>query len=283
MSIPPRGAVIAQQLSPSSSMPCVYESAGHEDSQAHGSHCHRAGAREYMESLLVTILWALFGTTFILQSFTIPSQSMEPTLRVGDYLFVNKFIFGGNGAWYERLLPYRDIRHGDVVVFKFPFDDYPHFVKRVIGLPGDRVRILNQNVFVNGRKIDEPYVVHDPGAGDLYGDNFPPAERYFIQSGLRPEWAADLMSHVQNGELVVPPGNYFVMGDNRDHSWDSRYWGFVRREAVMGRPVVIYWSVEATSSDYADRGMKSRLTGLWENLIHLPSRTRWNRLMHEVH
>src|SRR5271154_4610716 len=104
---------------------------------------------DFLESLLVTILLALFGTTFILQAFKIPSQSMEPTLLVGDHLLVNKFIFEGNGAWYEKLLPYRPIRHGDIIVFKYPFDDHPHFVKRVIGLPGDRIRIIAEHVYVN--------------------------------------------------------------------------------------------------------------------------------------
>lgn len=114
---------------------------------------HRAERKstfaEYAESLLVTVLLALFGTTFIVQAFKIPSQSMEPTLLVGDHLLVNKFIFEGRGAWYEKLLPYRPIRRGDIVVFKFPFDDHPHYVKRVIGLPGDRIRIVNQKVYVN--------------------------------------------------------------------------------------------------------------------------------------
>jgi len=117
---------------------------------------------DFLESLLVTILLALFGTTFILQAFKIPSQSMEPTLLVGDHLLVNKFIFEGNGAWYERLLPYRSVRRGDIIVFKFPFDDHPHYVKRVIGLPGDRIRIINEQVYVNGLSLAEPYMVHDP-------------------------------------------------------------------------------------------------------------------------
>src|SRR5579864_3746413 len=117
---------------------------------------------EYAESLLVTILLALFGTTFIVQAFKIPSQSMEPTLLVGDHLLVNKFIFEGSGAWYEKLLPYRAVRHGDIIVFKFPFDDHPHYVKRVIGIPGDRIRIINQQVYLNGERLNEPYVVHDP-------------------------------------------------------------------------------------------------------------------------
>jgi signal peptidase I len=238
---------------------------------------------EYLESFLVTILLALFGTTFVVQAFKIPSQSMEPTLLVGDHLLVNKFIFESTGAWYDKFLPYRAIRHGDIIVFKFPFDDHPHYVKRVIGLPGDRIRIVNQQLFVNEQRIPEPYVVHDPAASDPYGDNFPPSDRYFIESALRPEWAAQIRSHVKHGELVVPPHKYFAMGDNRDHSWDSRYWGFVDRDAIMGRPLVIYWSVEATSEDYANRGLSGIFRGIWETLLHLPSRTRWHRMMHEVH
>lgn len=243
----------------------------------------RSSLAEYAESLLVTVLLALFGTSFIVQAFKIPSQSMEPTLLIGDHLLVNKFIFGGQGAWYEKILPYRAIRRGDIVVFKFPFDDHPHYVKRVVGLPGDRVRIINQHVYVNDDLLNEPYVVHDAAYEDPFGDNFPPAGRYFAEIGIRPEWAEQILSHVHHGELVVPPDNYFVMGDNRDRSWDSRYWGFVDRSAVMGRPVMIYWSVEATPSDYARRNVLGALRAAGQNLLHLPARTRWRRMMHEVH
>src|SRR5271168_5130103 len=123
---------------------------------------HQATLREYIESLLVTVILALFGTTFVVQAFKIPSQSMEPTLLVGDHLLVNKFIFEGTGAWYDKLLPYRPIRHGDIVVFKFPYDDHPHYVKRVIGIPGDRIRISDEQVYVNDHKLSEPYIIRDP-------------------------------------------------------------------------------------------------------------------------
>ncbi|HKV05962.1 MAG TPA: signal peptidase I [Candidatus Acidoferrales bacterium] len=244
----------------------------------------RSNSAEFLESLLVTILLALFGTTFILQAFKIPSQSMEPTLLVGDHLLVNKFIFEGRGAWYEKLLPYRSVRRGDIIVFRFPFDDHPHYVKRVIGLPGDRISIINQQVYVNGNHLTEPYVVHDPSAGDdPFGDNFPPSDGDFIKSRLRPEWADQIMNSVERGELVVPLGHFFVMGDNRDNSWDSRYWGFVDRRAIMGRPMVIYWSVRATADDYGDRSLLGAARGMGDTLIHLPSRTRWHRMLREVH
>lgn len=238
---------------------------------------------DFFESLLVTILLVLFATTFILQAFKIPSQSMEPTLLVGDHLLVNKFIFEGRGAWYEKLLPYRSVQRGDIIVFKFPFDDHPYYVKRVIGLPGDRIRIVEQRVFVNGAPLAEPYVIHDPSGDDPFADNFPPSDRGFAGIEVRPEWAGQILSYVRNGELVVPPGRYFVMGDNRDRSWDSRYWGFVDDRSIMGRPIVIYWSVQATARDYTDRSLAGTARGIEATLLHLPSRTRWNRMLREVH
>ncbi|MGB6393902.1 MAG: signal peptidase I [Candidatus Acidiferrales bacterium] len=238
---------------------------------------------EYAESFLVTILLALFITTFIVQAFKIPSQSMEPTLLVGDHVLVNKFILEGTGAWYEKLLPYRPIRRGDIIVFKFPYDDHPHYVKRVIGLPGDHLRIIDGQVFVNGERLIEPYVIHDPAAEDPFGMNFPPTDRYYLYIGLRAEWAERLADYVDRNELVVPRGKFFVMGDNRDQSSDSRYWGFVDRGAIVGRPALIYWSVRATSRDYTDRGLGGAMAGIWESLRHLPSQTRWRRMLREVH
>src|SRR5579863_5724319 len=129
---------------------------------------------EYLESLLVTVLLALFGTSFVVQAFKIPSASMEGTLLIGDHLLVNKFIFGGSGAWYEQLLPYRPLQRGDIIVFKYPYADHQHFVKRVIGLPGDRLKLVDQQMFVNGKPLNEPYVVHEPTAPyDMFNYTFP--------------------------------------------------------------------------------------------------------------
>ncbi|HWQ02948.1 MAG TPA: signal peptidase I [Candidatus Nitrosotenuis sp.] len=254
-----------------------------ETAPAPASASRKAGhLREYLESLLVTIILALFGTTFVVQAFKIPSPSMEGTLLVGDHLLVNKFIYGGRDGWLDRVLPYRDVQRGDIIVFKFPFDDHAHYVKRVIAVPGDRLKIVDNQVFLNGRALTEPYKVHDPDAYVPFGDNFPPANRYFPQGNVRREWSERMFNFVEQGELVVPAGKYFVMGDNRDHSWDSRYWGFVDRENIMGRPLLIYWSVEATSDDYNDRTLSGRLTGLTHTLVNLPKKTRWSRMLRAV-
>jgi signal peptidase I len=239
---------------------------------------------EYLESLLVTVILALFATTFVLQAFKIPSPSMESTLLVGDHLLVNKFVFGGTGAWYEKLLPYRPVQRGDIIVFKFPYQDHTHYVKRVIGLPGDHLKLVDQRVFVNGKLLNEPYVVHDAAAGyDPLNYTFPPVGSQLYSSPVVPEWAHEIKKYIQGDEIVVPPGKYFAMGDNRDHSSDSRYWGFVDHNAIMGRPFLIYWSVEANTADYGASTFWQRLGNIFDTLFHLPTRTRWSRMLRTVH
>jgi signal peptidase I len=243
---------------------------------------HRATVREYIESLLVTVILALFGTTFIVQAFKIPSQSMEPTLLVGDHLLVNKFIVGGRGNWYDHFLPYREIARGNIIIFKYPFGDHPYYVKRVIGMPGDRVKIVDQQVYVNGKRLNEPYAVHNPTfMYDPYRDNFPPRSPAELEPGVQSDWADDMFNYIRDGELLVPAGKYFAMGDNRENSADSRYWGFVDRDAILGRPLVIYWSVEGEEG--TDRNLNSWFYNLVDTVLHLPSRTRWSRMLHEIH
>jgi signal peptidase I len=182
------------------------------------------------------------------------------------------------------MLPYRPIRRGDVIVFKFPYQDHPHYVKRVVGVPGDRIKIVDQQVYRNGEKVTEPFAYHDPAAPyDPFLYNFPPASTDELLSSMQPEWATEIFTYIHNGEILVPPNKYFAMGDNRDHSWDSRYWGFVDREAVMGRPVVIYWSVKADENDYAPSSFGGAILGLFNTLLHIPTDTRWNRMFHTVH
>lgn len=241
------------------------------------------GLQAYLESLLVTVILAVFGTTFVVQAFKIPSASMYPGLQVGDYLLVNKFLFGGNGARYDKYLPYRTIHRQDVIVFKYPYEDHPYYVKRVIGLPGDRVRIANQRVYVNDKLLDEPYVVHDLSHADPYMFDFPPRELYLIESEIRPEWTAELKKVVHDGELTVPADRYFVMGDNRDNSADSRYWGFVPQDAIVGRPLLIYWSLEEQEDEASEGSTAQKLENLGKAILYFPTRTRWSRMFREVH
>ena len=262
----------------------VAEAAPKQSPEAVESQANQTTISEYLESLLITVILALFGTSFVVQAFKIPSQSMERTLLVGDHLLVNKFIFGGRGQWYDKFLPYRTLQRGDIIVFKYPYQDHPHFVKRVIGLPGDRLKIVDQQVFINDKPLNEPYVVHDPSSGyDPLNYSFPPVGSQIYMSPVQPEWAREIRKYIQGDELVVPPDRYFAMGDNRDHSLDSRYWGFVDRDAIMGRPFLIYWSVDANSTDYGETSFAQRILGIFDTLMHLPARTRWGRMLHTVH
>ena len=248
----------------------------------------KSSTRDTFESLVVTVILAIFGTTFVLQAFKIPTGSMENTLLIGDHLLVNKFIFAPQGGGITHILPYRDLRRGDVVVFKFtPTDEQTepgeHFVKRVIGVPGDHIRIFHRQVFVNGQPQNEPYVRHEPAYVDQLrpGDDFPPSDAEYL-SGATTTWEAEIGSAVKNGELIVPPGKYFVMGDNREQSWDSRFWGFVSRSVVIGRPVMIYWSFETPRDEYIHNTLGDRISQIVDLIIHFPTKTRWRRTLNFV-
>ena len=250
---------------------------------------HKSSTRDTFESLVVTVILALFGTTFVLQAFKIPTGSMEDTLLIGDHLLVNKFIFAAQGGFLSRVLPYRELRRRDVVVFKFTptgedqTEPGEHFVKRVIGLPGDHIRIFHRQVYVNGTLQYEPYVRHDPAYADELrpGDDFPPPDAEYL-SGATSAWDAEIASYVKNGELIVPPGKYFVMGDNREQSWDSRFWGFVSRDVVTGRPLLIYWSFETPRDEYLHNSLNDRIAQLVDLVIHFPTKTRWRRTLNFV-
>jgi len=231
--------------------------------------------REYVDSLLVTVILALFGITFLVQAFKIPSQSMEETLLVGDHLLVNKFVFAQTNGAGPMLLPYRDVQRGDIIVFKYPFPPHQHFVKRVIGLPRDRLRIVERQVYINGEPLKEPYKIHrSANYPSSVADDFPPPEgSYYFR--MESSWREQLEVLRQGDELVVPKGKYFVMGDNRDNSQDSRYWGLVDRHNIIGRPLLIYWSFDA--SGHSARGEGRRAGG--DGVI---DRTRWNRLLRLV-
>lgn len=222
---------------------------------------------------------AVFVITFIVQAFQIPSPSMENTLLVGDYLLVNKQCYGGGSVW-DHLMPYRRVHRGDIVVFHYPVNPAQHFVKRVVGVPGDRVRLINKQVFVNGVAMKEPYARFTRPANDFFRDNFP---RLDIAAGETPEWWVQLRKLDDNGQLIVPQGHYFVMGDNRDDSYDSRYWGFVPQANIIGRPLLIYWSVqEGDGENTAANSMPSKVAHIVYDLTHLFRITRWNRTLRVV-
>lgn len=246
----------------------------------------KSSTRDTFESLLVTVILAIFGTTFVLQAFKIPTGSMETTLLIGDHLLVNKFAFATPQGGLRRLLPYREIRRGDIIVFKFPGRDDPintgeHFVKRVVGVPGDRIHIFHRQVFVNGQPYSEPFVHHTYPDQLRPGDDFPPAADDYL-SGATAAWSDDMAKYIQNGELVVPAGRYFAMGDNREQSWDSRFWGFVPRELITGKPLIIYWSYETPRDEYVHNSLVDRVSQMIDLIIHFPTKTRWRRTLNLV-
>ena len=239
-----------------------------------------------LASLMQTVVVALFVLTFIVQPLLIPSESMERTLLVGDFLLFNKQTYAPVG-WLSRwLLPYRSPARGDIIVFHHP--DPPMLIKRVIGLPGDRLRIAGGQVFINEVALNEPYAAFEPGQADPGRDNFPGE---IAPRLIDPEWRRQMWGLTSDGELVVPPGEYFVMGDNRNHSRDSRYWGFVPRDAIIGRPLVIYFSLDRPSPTDAEPApqvsaqppVDDRLGHERELAAKLKAFARWGRIFHVVH
>src|ERR1700757_1208036 len=232
---------------------------------------------EFLASLAAVLVTGLFIITFILQAFEIPSSSMEDTLLIGDHVFVNREQFAPRTRWIGPLLPYREVRRGDIVVFLSPAEPGLYVVKRVMGIPGDRIHLHEGVVYRNGQKLDEPYVLHKGSIPyDPYRDNFPavPASDAF---NVTPEWQLALPSHVQGEDLVVPPDSYFGMGDNRDVSYDSRYWGFIPKTNVIGRPMFIYWSFNTPPDQYRRTQVSARLGFLAHIVFHFFGETRWRR------
>jgi signal peptidase I len=227
-----------------------------------------------VQSLLSTIVIAVFVITFAVQAFQIPSESMENTLLIGDYLLVNKLRYGG--PFGHGLVPYQPVRRLDIIVFHYPVNPAQHFVKRVIGVPGDHVRMVNRQVWVNGLPLKETYARFVNPVSDIYRDDFPQPNR--VGPGEDGHWFERVKQLVKNGELVVPAGEYFVMGDNRDQSYDSRYWGLVPQENIIGSPLLIYWSIRNPDNDFV--GLEStsdRLFHFVHTATHLFQLTRWDR------
>ena len=236
---------------------------------------------EFLASLSAVLVTGLFIITFIVQAFEIPSSSMENTLLIGDHVFVNRVQFAPATYWTGPLLPYREIRRGDIVVFLHPAEPGLYVVKRIMGIPGDRIHLRDGLVYRNGERLNEPYVIHKTDGYNPYRDNFPavsPAD----YNGVTPEWQLVLKQHIQGDDLVVPPDSYFGMGDNRDVSLDSRYWGFIPKENVIGRPMFVYWSFETPPNQYLQKEVGERLKFLAHVVIHFFDETRWRRTFRVV-
>jgi signal peptidase I len=237
---------------------------------------------EFLASMAAVLVTGLFIITFVMQAFEIPSSSMEETLLIGDHVFVNRIQFAPKSSWVGPLLPYRDARHGDIVVFLSPAEPGLYVVKRIMGVPGDRIHLRNGVVYRNGEALKELYVKHNQDSSpNPYRDNFPavpPSEG----SNVYPTWEQELPLHIQGDDIVVPPNHYFAMGDNRDVSLDSRYWGFIPKENVIGRPMFIYWSFETPSDQYRRTSIGDRLGFLAHVVIHFFDQTRWRRTLRVV-
>ena len=238
---------------------------------------------EFLASLAAVLVTGLFIITFVVQAFEIPSSSMENTLLIGDHVFVNRIQFAPKSSWVGPLLPYRDVHFGDIVVFLHPDPQTAgmYVVKRIIGVPGDRIHLRNGVVYRNGVALNEPYVDHDADTFDPYRNEFPsvpPGE----DNNLSANWIVDLPSHIQGGDLVVPPDHYFAMGDHRGVSLDSRYWGFIPKENIVGRPMFIYWSFETPADQYQRTAWSDRILFLGKVIIHFFDETRWKRTLQVV-
>jgi len=233
--------------------------------------------RGFIAEWTVTIILLLFGTTTLVQAFVIPTGSMEDTLLIGDHLLVDKLAYAPTGPVSRYLLPYSEVKRGDIIVFRYPVDITQTFVKRAIGIPGDHIRLVNKQLILNGAAVKEPYVYHKTDYIDSYRDNFPSDPNLPVV-----ESAHDMLAyHMQNGEVVVPPDSVFAMGDNRDSSLDSRYWGFVPRDNIIGKPLIIYWSYEAPTEDLSSPGLSAR--HIIDLLAHFPTKTRWRRTLQLIH
>jgi len=239
---------------------------------------------EFLASLAGVLVTGLFIITFIVQAFEIPSSSMEQTLLIGDHVFVNRVQFSPPASLVGPLLPYRQPHRGDIVVFLSMDPRTPdlYIVKRIIGVPGDRIHLRDGVVYRNGEKLDEPYARHEGGLSyDPYRDNFP-AVSALDESNVIDEWKLTMGSHIENGDIVVPPDSYFGMGDNRKVSLDSRYWGFISKEHLIGRPMFIYWSFETPEDQYQQREFGQRLSFLAHVVLHFFDETRWRRTLRVV-
>jgi signal peptidase I len=236
-------------------------------------------SRGFVAEWAWTILILIWATTFVAQVMAIPTSSMHNTLLTGDHLIVDKLAYSPPGAISRHLLPYDDVKRGDIIVFRHPTLLDENYVKRAIGLPGDHIKLINKQLWLNGHMPVEPYVIHIRPEYDPYRDNFPEGRPEYAYDEKMYDRAMDMLrDDVVNGELVVPPGYYFAMGDNRDNSLDSRYWGLVPRGNIIGKPAIILWSYDAPTEDLKDYNMHHFI----DLAEHFFTKTRWERTLRLV-
>lgn len=226
-------------------------------------------------SLSTTIVIAIFVITFVVQAFQIPSESMEKTLLIGDYLLVDKAHYASD-KWFGWLLPYRRIQRQDIVVFRYPVNPQQHFVKRVVAVPGDHVRLVNKHVYINGVRQADDYATFNWSQRDKFRDNFPNGG--FFADRIASKWFIHAQKLLDDGQLIIPQGCYFVLGDNRDDSYDSRYWGLVPVENIVGRPLLIYWSMEQPQFPAGEDSASGKLSTLAYSAVQSFKGLRWKRM-----
>jgi signal peptidase I len=209
----------------------------------------KSTVREYFESIVITAIIALFATTYVIQAFKIPTGSMESNLLIGDHLLVNKFVYGLQDGFLSKILPYKTPKRGDIIVFKYPNSPEVAYVKRLMGMPGDKVEMIGRTLYINGQALNEDYT------------------QYIDSQSV----------HEHFGPYNVPKGQYFAMGDNRDNSQDSRYWGYVPRDYILGKALVIYWSFETPRDEYLQTSLPDRVKQFADVFINFFTKTRWLR------
>lgn len=238
------------------------------------------GVRGFVAEWTSTILILVFATTLIAQVMAIPTSSMHNSLLTGDHLIVDKLAYSPPGPVSKYLLPYTQVKRGDIIVFRHPVLLQENYVKRVIGIPGDRIHLVNKQLYLNGKAKQEPYAIHISPYISQYRDNFPVGDLDYEADAAQAARARGMVrDDVKDGDLVVPPGMYFAMGDNRDNSADSRYWGLVPRENIMGKPTIILWSYDAPTADLQEYTVH-HFVDLAE---HFFTKTRWGRTFNVIH
>ncbi len=253
----------------------------HAERPQHTHYVYPQGFLGMVQTMLTILVLALFILTFLSQPYRIPSASMEDTLMVGDFLLVNKAVYAPAGIWGRlHLLPYRNIQQDDVVVFHYPIDPMTYVVKRVIALPEDRIRLIDGRVWVNDRQMDEPFTIYTRSFPSAFRDNFP--SHLYTDPGVNTRWWQEMHQDVQDGVLTIPANRYFVLGDNRNDSLDSRYWGFVPRQYIVGQPFLVYFSLRDPAQPGVNDLPDDRLThghNVWAQLTGI---ARWDRMFHVV-